>query len=290
MTRAAGIVVAVALAAGGCGARLAPQGTGPGAPAPAAEAPSAPAATPGVAAPRTIEETSPDLRAALAELARGETPPALRSVAIEYHRLRVYDRADEYLGRALELGPRDAESFDLRARVYRDWGELDGALGDASRAIYFAPASASARNTLGTVLFVLGRNDEAEAAFEKALAFDPSAAWASSNLCYLALTQGDEARAVGHCERALASDPSLVSARNNLALTHAAAGRLDEAQREFAGAGSPAQAHYNVGIIHLARGDYGRAVESFDAALRESPKFDAAFIRAQEARRLAARR
>jgi tetratricopeptide (TPR) repeat protein len=273
------MLLALAVAGAGCGARV---GRAPAWPKSHADAPSEVA--------RTIEETSPALRSALAELARGETPAALRNVAEEYHRLGIFDRAEAFLDRAIRLRPSDSASFDLRARVYRDWGEPDGALGDATRAVYFAPASAGPRNTLGTVLFVLGRHDEAEAAFEKALALDPSAAWASSNLCYLALTQGDEARAVGHCERALAADETLVPARHNLALTHAAAGRFDDARREFEAAGSPAQAHYNVGIIHLARRDYDRAVESFDAALRVSPKFDAAFVRAQEARRLAARR
>ena len=68
------------------------------------------------------------------------------------------------------------------------------------------------------------------------------------------------------------------------------AGRLDDARREFFGAGSRARAFYNVGIIHLARGEYERAIEAFDAAQREEPRFDAAFMRAQEARRLAGRR
>lgn len=286
----AGLLVALGVAAG-CAARVPPHPADQPAPPASDLNPQAPTPPkPSVAAPRTIEESSPALREALAELGRGETPDRLRTVAVEYYRLRVFDRAEAYLNQALKREPRSAESFELRARVYRDWGELDGALGDARRAIFFAPSSATAQNTLGTVLYVLHRNDEADRAFRAALALDPTAGWAASNLCYLALTEGDEGRAVTECERALSIDPALVPARHNLALTHAAAGRLDDARREFEGAGPAAQAHYNVGIIHLARREYERAVEAFDAALRESPKFDAAFVRAQEARRLAARR
>ena len=42
-------------------------------------------------------------------------------------------------------------------RVWRDWGLPALALGDAHRAIYYAPQSASARNTYGTVMQALGQ-------------------------------------------------------------------------------------------------------------------------------------
>jgi Tfp pilus assembly protein PilF len=234
----------------------------------------------------TAETVSVALAEALAALSHGETPDRLRAVALEYQRLGVFDQAEEFASKAIAHAPKDAGLYDLRARILRDSGLPDVALGDAHRAAYMAPSSAAVSNTLGTVHFALGQHPEAVAAFKKALALQPSAAWASTNLCYVALLSGDEAEALVRCGAALAADQSQPAARNNLALTHAAAGRLDDARREFMAAG-PVAGNYNMGIVFLARREYGLALGAFEAALRVDPSFDAAFMRAQEARWLA---
>jgi Tfp pilus assembly protein PilF len=234
----------------------------------------------------TAETVSVALAEALAALSHGETPDRLRAVALEYQRLRVLDQAEEFASKAIAHAPKDAGLYDLRARILRDSGLPDVALGDAHRAAYMAPSSAAVSNTLGTVHFALGQHPEAVAAFKKALALQPSAAWASTNLCYVALLSGDEAEALLRCGAALAADQSQPAARNNLALTHAAAGRLDDARREFMAAG-PVAGNYNMGIVFLARREYSLALAAFEAALRVDPSFDAAFMRAQEARWLA---
>jgi tetratricopeptide (TPR) repeat protein len=233
----------------------------------------------------TAETVSPALAEALAALSKGETPDRLRDVALEYQRLRVFDQAEEFVSKAIALAPKDAGLYDLRARIWRDSGLPDAALGDAYRAAYMAPSSAAMMNTLGTVHFALGQQAEAVAAFKKALALEPGASFASTNLCYVALLNGDEAEALARCGEALAANPSQPAARNNLALIHAAAGRLDDARREFMTAG-PVAGHYNMGIVFLARREYSLALGAFEAALRVEPRFDPAFVRAQEARAL----
>lgn len=233
----------------------------------------------------TAETASVVLAQALAALSQGETPSRLRDVALEYHRLRVFDQAEEFASKAIARAPKDAGLYDLRARIWRDSGVPDAALGDAHRAAYMAPSSAAVMNTLGTVHFALGQQPEAIAAFKKALTLEPSAAWASTNLCYVALLNGDESEALARCSAALAANPSQPGARNNLALIHAAAGRLDDARREFMAAG-PVAGNYNMGIVFLARRDYTLALGAFEAALRADPSFDPAFMRAQEARAL----
>ena len=233
----------------------------------------------------TAEQFSKALAEALKAISQGETPQRLRTVAVEYQRLQIFDQAQQYVTKAIALAPRDASLYELRARIWRDWGLPDVALGDAHRAAYMAPASAAAQNTLGTVHFALNQNPEAVAAFKKALALDPQATWASTNLCYVALETGDESEALVRCGSALAANPSQPAARNNLALIHAAAGRLDDAQREFMAAG-PAAGNYNMGLVFLARREYSRALSAFEAALRAEPAFDAAFVRAQETRAL----
>lgn len=237
----------------------------------------------------TLEKEAAALSAALSALGRQQTPDSLRIVAAEYHRLGVYDQAHKYLTRALVTKPSDSDLLDARARVSRDWGLLEPALADATRAVYFAPKSASAKNTLGTVLFGLGKTAEALAAFDDAVTLDATATFALNNACYVALVAGNEELALSRCHAALAQDPGLTAARNNLALVHASAGRLDDARREFVAAGSLAAAEYNFGMVLMARREYDRALEAFQGALREMPRFDEAFARAQEARARAAR-
>ena len=84
----------------------------------------------------------------------------------------MLDAAYRNFNRAIALNPRDAAAYEGLARVWRDWGLPALALGDAHRATYYAPQSASARNTYGTVMQALGRYDDARAAYELASRLD----------------------------------------------------------------------------------------------------------------------
>jgi Tfp pilus assembly protein PilF len=235
----------------------------------------------------TIERDDDRLRAALASVDAESAPDPAghRRVAAEYRRLRVYDRAYAHLSTAIDLDPSNADGYDARARVWRDWGQPELGLSDASRAVYFAPRSVAAHNTLATLLFALGLGEEAEARFEQALALDPDASYIRSNLCYVALMRGDPDRARARCDEALAQDPDLTVAHNNLALISAAEGRLGEARRLFLAGAGEAAAYFNMGMVHLARGEYAKAADEFDAAVGVSPDLSAARIRANDARR-----
>ena len=63
-------------------------------------------------------------------------------------------------------------------------------LGDAYRSVYYAPSSATAQNTLGTVLGAMGAVADSRRAYERALALDPRAAYVLNNLCYLSFLEG----------------------------------------------------------------------------------------------------
>jgi tetratricopeptide (TPR) repeat protein len=232
------------------------------------------------------EAWDPGLSAALAELDLVKTPGSHRHVAEGYRRLGVLDAAHTHFSAAIALDAKDAESFDARARIWRDWGFAHLGLGDAYRAIHHAPASAAPLNTLGTLLQTLGLRADARIAYEQALAVDPAASYALNNLCYLLLLDGAVEEGEATCRRALAMTPSLVAARNNLGLARALAGRLDEAEQEFRMATGPAAASYNMGMVYLAGGDFRRAMNAFHVAMRLEPSFDLAQARALQAGRL----
>ncbi len=205
-------------------------------------------------------------------------------VAEEYRRLGILDSAHTRLNRALQRDPRFAAAHEAMARVWRDWGLPGLGLSSAYRATFYAPDSASARNTLGTILNALGELDGARKAYMEAAALDPTAGWALSNLCYLEFTRARHEVARGYCEEALRLSPALVAAHNNLALTYAASGDMIQAEEAFRAAGDAAAAEYNMGIMHLATGQHASAGRAFEKAIDLRPTFTAAKERAHVAK------
>jgi Flp pilus assembly protein TadD len=96
--------------------------------------------------------------------------------------VHVLDLAIEHFDEALKTDARMAGAYDARARVWRDWGLLGAAIADANRAVFFAPRSAGARNTLGTILAAIGDRVSAAAAYRCAISLEPAATWARTNL------------------------------------------------------------------------------------------------------------
>jgi tetratricopeptide (TPR) repeat protein len=232
----------------------------------------------------TVEAS--DTRLAAALLVEAVLPTAASHVRVgrEYARLGILDLAYARFNRALLKKPRMSQAQEGLARIWRDWGLPGWGLGSAYRAVYYDPASASARNTLGTILDGLGQFDDARAAYSKAVTLDPNAGWALNNLCNLEFRLGRLEEARAHCDSALLADPSLKAARNNLALTYAAAGDLGRARTEFLAAGDVAAAEYNMGIVRLAEGDYASAALAFEQAIKARPTFTAAKDRAHAAK------
>jgi protein O-GlcNAc transferase len=232
----------------------------------------------------TVEASDPALAAALLAISIEPTPASHRAVAARYVLLGILDVAHEHFSAAVALDPADAASWDGLARIWRDWGFPHLALADAYRAVYHAPDSPTVHNTLGTVLQVLGRRDAARAQFERALALDVNAAYALSNLCHAWRLEGNVSRATEACGQALQLQPDLEPARNNLALAYEAAGDLSSALATLAASTDKARAAYNEGLLHLARREYREALQSFDLARTQRPRFRAAEAIARQVR------
>ena len=124
-------------------------------------------------------------RPSRARLHRSRSDPTALAhlhVAEEYRRAGVLDQAFDHFDEALKHDPRLAAAYDGRARIWRDWHIPAAGLGDSARAVYFAPRSASARNTQGTLLLAIGECAAARSAFQKAIDLDPAATYARINL------------------------------------------------------------------------------------------------------------
>jgi tetratricopeptide (TPR) repeat protein len=231
-----------------------------------------------------LEDRDPELAAELAHLAFAPSAELECRVAERYRQHGVLDAAYRHFNRALALNSRDADAYEGLARVWRDWGVPRLGLADAHRATFFAPHSAAAQNTYGTLMQALGRYREAKMAYELASWLDPNAAYAVNNLCYLAFLEGRTDASIKSCRAAIDLDPSLTAARNNLALAFAASGRLDLAREQFMAGADPASGLYNTGIAYLAAGDRPAALAAFDEASRARASFALARERANQLR------
>jgi tetratricopeptide (TPR) repeat protein len=233
---------------------------------------------------KTVEASDLSLAEALIALEIQPTAVSHRTVAAGYVRLGILDQAHEHFSAAVVLDPTDAASWDGLARIWRDWGFPHLALSDAYRAVYYAPDSPAVHNTVGTVLQALGKWPAARAQFERALALDVTAAYALSNLCYAWRLAGNASKAADACLQALQLQPGLEPARNNLALAYEAAGDLPSALATLGESTDAARAAYNKGLLHLARREYRDALQSFDIARAERPRFREAEAIARQVR------
>lgn len=232
----------------------------------------------------TLESSDPALGTLLLNLSMAPTAQNHRRVAAAYRHAGVSDYAYRHLKRALQLEPCDSRAFEGLAHLWREWSAPDLALGDAHRAVHCAPGSASAYNTLGTVLIALGQRQGARRAFEFALRLDSRAAFALNNLCYLALQEGDGEAAQQACERTLALEPTMIAAQTNLALAYAIQGNVTKAEGRLLDRADAAGGLYNVGILRMSMSRYGEAAKAFDLASAARPSLFKAAERAVQAR------
>lgn len=236
----------------------------------------------------TIESSDPVLASALLKVSMAPTAENHRLVAEAYRNAGISDFAYRHLRRALQVNSCDSAALEGLSRLWRDWNMPDLALADAHRAVYCAPASSSARNTLGTVLLSVGHVEKARRAFEWALRLDAKAAFAHNNICYAALQEGDGAAAQQACERALELEPGLTAAQTNLALAYALQGRVDEAEGRLQARADTATGFYNVGMLRMSLQQYQGAAEAFELAVAARPSLGEAARRAVQARTKAA--
>jgi tetratricopeptide (TPR) repeat protein len=234
----------------------------------------------------TLESTDPMLSKALLALAIDESADRHVMVADAYRNAGVTDYAFRHYLRATTLEPCSAAGYDGMARLWRDWGRPDIAMGDAYRAAYCNPNSADVYNTLGTIMSALGQTGNAREAYRKSLSIDGHNAPALTNLGYMALQAGRADEAVRFCAEALKASPGFEPARNNLALAYVFRGDYAAAQQVLQPARN-AVAQYNLGVLRLATGDYGLAAEAFDTAAALQPSMRIARDRAVQARRAA---
>lgn len=257
----------------------------------------------------SVDALESTMRAGTAALAAGDMDAALR-----------------HFNHALRLKPRYDVAWIARGQALLRMGDLDGALKSFAEAIVIRPHGEDSWSALAAVLHRLGRHaeeieaygellkldprnvaamagraaalhelrryDEAIAACDAALAVRPeyAPAWTAKGAALLRRRKPQEA--LGCFEEALAFDPNDLDAHTNRIAALQKLGRHGEtvmaANRALKLREVP-WLYQVLGLAHLALGEAGAAVRSFERALALDPRLKDAKPSLRRARRVAPR-
>ncbi len=184
--------------------------------------------------------------------------------------------ARQELQLAAELAPQDGDAVYYLGRVYFETHDLPAAFKCFERAVAIDGRSVRARNHLGQTLEGLGRFDEARASYRAAIEMESKQAvrseWPYYNLGLLTAREGNAAEAARLFLQAIERNPKSVEARTQLGAALAAAGRLEEAEKELSAAltldANNAAAHYQMGRLLMKLRQPERAAHHLDAFAR----------------------
>jgi Flp pilus assembly protein TadD len=148
------------------------------------------------------------------------------------------------------------------------------------RAIQLNPDHAEARNDLGGQLLQQGETEKAFEQLSRAIDINPELAEAHNNLGIILIRRGDVAAAISHFEDALRIDPDFGLARKNLQKALALRGSGDSEWRrlrnEMESRPDDPNLYFQLGNLHLRRGELGQAISAYEKALALQPSFLAA--------------
>ena len=197
---------------------------------------------------------------------------ACANMALLLHATGNLHDAEISFRRLATLRPDDAAAHGLQAVVSRQLGRLKEGEAPLREAIRLDPQNAEWANLLGATLIDLGRADEAEAPLRDAVRLNPDHVDAHNNLG-LSLqsiwqSTGQLEAALAEIREALRLQPENANIRNNLGTVLRDLGRDDEAEDTWRDvlARDPdnAPAHFNIGTMKLAKGDFAAGWPEFE--------------------------
>lgn len=191
--------------------------------------------------------------------------------------LTLLGRSTEALARydrAIALKPDYAEAHFNRGRTLQGMQRWAEAVESYRKAVELDPSSVDAQHGLADVLNAMRDYEGAIASIDRAIA-------RRSGDAALLTTRGNILADAGRLEEALAShgaalacQPEFVEALNNRAFVQRELLRFDEAaadyERAIALAPGFAEARWNLGLLHLLRGDWRKGWENYEARFEKA--------------------
>ncbi len=186
-----------------------------------------------------------------------------------------FNEALRYFDRALEMNPKDSESFTGKAIAYL-WKENPvTALELARRALKLSPDNEAVIINLGYIYISLGLVEEAIVEYKRFLASNPFSFHCNYNLGYAYAYQGELKEAMVALTKAIRINPNFAPAYNNYGWCLWSDGKYAEAISAFERAVSLQpkflDAVFNLGEVYRVLGRFEEARRQYAAALRIDP-------------------
>ncbi len=190
----------------------------------------------------------------------------------------VAGRLDEAIAKirtVLAADPEVIEAHTILGNIQIKAGRVADAIKAYQQALAVDPEHEGAAWSLALAYRQAGKLDEARTGFERVFQLNPRGAKALYQLATLAMGQGDFAGAAATLEKGLDLGDRAVflvkiaEARLELNQLDAAQAALTEAVKLNA---DQSMAHYNLGLVHEARGEWQAAAAEYEAEVKVSPK------------------
>jgi Tfp pilus assembly protein PilF len=175
----------------------------------------------------------------------------------------------------MDVDRKRADEEYVRGVRHRQENRLAEALTCYERALALAPSHARAHNNIGVIRQQWGELAVAQAAYLKAVEADPQfgLAWFNLANCFRQDNRLDEAHAA--YRRAIALMPDDPETRINLAIVLRELRQLDESLALLAEipphSTERSRAHFNKGLVHLLRGEFGEGWDDYEGRLAIDP-------------------
>jgi protein O-GlcNAc transferase len=206
---------------------------------------------------------------------------ALNNLGIICYQEGHYDRAENYINKAIAIRPDMPSYYCNLGNVFKALGKKEQAAIQYERAIHLKPDFAQAHNNLGTVLRELKKHPEAIASFKNAIAIQYDYAEAYYNLGNAFKETGDHPSAIESYNKAISLNPDYVHAYNNLGNVLMNMGNLEQAQNVFERSirinPSYAQAHNNLGNVLKDSRRLQEALDAYKKAIELNPAYANAY-------------
>jgi len=177
-------------------------------------------------------------------------------------------RAEALCRRAIAIDPDYVQAHRLLAELLRERNDIAGALAAYERLFALDPDNAITHNNFALLLCKAKRLDEARAAFARARALRPDDPAIMFNELTIRPNDSGLYEAIVCCREALKQNPDNANVLTNLSVSLQFAGRYDEAvdYAERAIGADPAhyQAHFNLSLLLLLRGEFARGWQEYE--------------------------
>jgi Flp pilus assembly protein TadD len=176
--------------------------------------------------------------------------------------------------KALDLDPEHPGALEKLGLYYTSRGDVDRARNYLDRLLAVDESNWRGHNSLGVLADLEKEFPAARDHYLAALKLQPGIPMLWNNLGYSVYLMGDLERATTYMKRALELDPGYAPARQNLALVFVRKDEYDEALVVLLEKQDVPTAYTNVGYLAYMVGDYDRAEQYLEEAIRQSPTFN----------------